>query len=98
MVCKAQRCCEADALLVVLASAFLGHLVPAWSEEKLLDFSEDMSCLTNLVAFYNGVTTAMDKRRPTDVIYRDFYKAFDRVPHNVLLSKLERYGFDEWTA
>jgi len=61
-------------------------------------YIEGKSCLTNLIAFYDGMTVWVDERRAMDVVYLDFSKAFDTVSHNMLIGKLRKCGLHEWTV
>ena len=61
-------------------------------------FIKGKSCLTNLTAFYNGITGWVDEGGAVDVVYLDFSKAFDTVSHNILIGKLRKCGLDEWSV
>jgi len=60
-------------------------------------FMKGRSCLTNLISFYDQVTRLVDEGEAVDVIYLGFSKAFDTVPHSILLEKLAAHGLDGCT-
>ena len=45
--------------------------------------------------FFLVFTLQLDSGKQIDVIYTDFKKAFDKVPHHALISKLRAYGLDD---
>ena len=55
-------------------------------------FVSGRSCLTNLLVFLEKITQFVDKGYPVDVVYLDFSKAFNWVPHQRLLKKLSAHG------
>ena len=55
-------------------------------------FRPGYSCTSQLIHLFHEWAKALDKRLSTDVIFLDFEKAFDSVPHDRLLLKLERFG------
>ena len=55
-------------------------------------FRSHRSCITQLLEVMEDVTKAVENKEPIDMIYLDFKKAFDSVPHERLLTKLAAYG------
>ncbi|CAM5156864.1 unnamed protein product [Eretmochelys imbricata] len=56
-------------------------------------FTKGRSCQTNLISFFEKITDFLNKGNTVDLIYLDFSKAFDTVPHELLV-KLEKMGIN----
>ena len=52
-------------------------------------FRKGYSCTTNLLTFLENVTEEINNNHSFDTIYLDLAKAFDKVPHQRLISKLK---------
>lgn len=56
------------------------------------------SCLTNLTAFHDEMTSSVDDGKAVDIVYLDFSKALNTVSRNSLIHKLMEYRPDERTV
>ena len=79
----------------IIKDSIVQHL----TEHELLRNSQHgltggRSCLTNLLEFFEEVTKELDEGNDVDLIYLDFCKAFDKVPHCRLIKKLESRGIN----
>ena len=55
-------------------------------------FRKYRSCVSQLLEVMEDFTLMLDNRETIDVVYFDYKKAFDSVPHERLLTKLGAYG------
>ena len=55
-------------------------------------FTKGKPCLTNLIGLFDKIFQWYDQGDSLDIIYLDFRKAFNKVPHKRLIKKLEGYG------
>lgn len=57
-------------------------------------FMKNRSVDTQLIEVFDDFTYYLEDKKFIDVIYFDFKKAFDCVPHDILLEKLQRAGVE----
>ena len=57
-------------------------------------FRKGKSCITQLLEVIEDFHKLRQEGEPFDIIYLDFKKAFDSVPHQRLLTKLRGYGIE----
>ena len=50
------------------------------------------SCLSQLIAHYDGTTQMLGEGQSVDVVYLDFAKAFDKVDFLMVMKKLQHLG------
>ena len=85
ITCKVMESIVRDHLMYHM---FTNHLF----SDKQYGFIPGRSTTLQLLNAIDDWTKNIEEGIETDVIYMDFQKAFDKVPHHRLLTKLEAYG------
>ena len=94
--------------LISITCKLLEHIIHSnilthfYSNNILTDcqhgFRKQRSCESQLISTCDDLTKNIDHQIQTDMILLDFSKAFDKVPHARLMSKLRLMGIDGKTG
>lgn len=85
------HCCK---MLEHVITKYLNNFLQSQNvlSEHQHGFRRGFSTTTQLLATINEFAKALDAGKQVDVIFFDFSKAFDKVPHNKLITKLKSIG------
>ena len=81
----------------VMEAYIKDEIVRHLKQNKLINesqhgFMSNKSCTTNLLEFFEKVTAEVDSGNVMDIVYLDFSKAFDKVPHRRLIEKISAHS------
>lgn len=81
----------------LLESIIKDRVVAFLDKHKLINesqhgFRAGRSTVTNLLEFYHQILQSLDNSGAVDIVFLDFKKAFDKVPHRRLLAKVRALG------
>ena len=77
----------------VLLDQMNNHMEPMFSPE-MSGFRKGHNCEHVLMKFTSDVYQSLDNGESTGAVLTDLSKAFDSLPHSLLVAKLHAYGFD----
>jgi hypothetical protein len=75
----------------VVRNHVMNHFLPFVSDTQH-GFLKGKSCLSNLFECFDKIDEIVNDGGDVDILYLDFQKAFDTVPHKRLIHKLKSYG------
>ena len=80
----------------VMERLVFNHIYPVVSPQinsAQHGFMKHRSTTTQLIDTYSDISRNLDSGSQTDIIFLDFAKAFDSVPHDLIVHKLKTFGF-----
>jgi hypothetical protein len=90
LTCIACKIMESVIRNKLMAHFFANNLF----SQKQYGFIKGRSTVLQLLQVFDDWSSLLEKKGQIDVIYTDLEKAFDKVPHQRLLSKLHSYGLN----
>ncbi|XP_065673997.1 uncharacterized protein LOC136090947 [Hydra vulgaris] len=80
----------------VFQTSITEHYVPnGLNTPKQHEFVHRKGCISSMLETRDIMTSSIHRSHAVDVIYTDFAKAFNKVPHRRLLHKLRAYGIQD---
>ena len=71
----------------------IAHIIPKLANQQH-GFLRNRSTTTQLLTIFSRINNILDKGKQADLIYFDLSKAFDSVPHKLLIHKLKGFGIN----
>ena len=82
---------------LILEKILFDHIYPrvrAKIVKSQFGFMTERNTVPQLIHYLDALYDCLDQNTPFSCVYLDFAKAFDTVPHDLLIKKLPSFGFD----